>query len=150
MIQLTELKPGRDFIGVGIGVMIRNEKGEFLLGQRAKNSGNELNKWCFPGGSVEFGETIFNCAKRESLEEAGLVVEPMKLVKIIDHIIPAEKQHWVNPIIEAKLVSGEPKILEPDKMCKWQWFSLENLPENLTLNLIELFAGIKEGKIKLD
>ena len=150
MICLTKLKPGRDYVGVGVGVMVRNEKGEFLFGLRTKNSRNEPGKWTFPGGCVEFGETLFDCVKRESKEEAGIDVEPTKLVKVIDHIIPSEKQHWVNPVFEAKLVNGSPVVAEPHKMCKWQWFSLENLPENLTVNLVELFAGIKEGTIKLD
>jgi mutator protein MutT len=146
---MHDLKPGKDFVGVGVGVMVRNEKGEFLLGLRTENSRNEPGKWTFPGGGVEFGETIFGCAKREALEEAGIEVEPFRLVKVIDHIIPDEEQHWVNPIVEARIVSGSPCVREPQKMSEWNWFSLENLPENLTLNLAEFFSEIKSGAIKL-
>ncbi len=147
---MPDLKPGKDFVGVGVGVMVRNERGEFLLGLRAKNARNEPGKWTFPGGGLEFGETLFDCAKRESLEEAGIVVEPLKLVKVIDHLIPDESQHWVNPIVEAKLLSGAPAVKEPHKMSHWKWFSLDALPENLTINLVELFGEITLGKIKID
>ncbi|MBN2067404.1 MAG: NUDIX domain-containing protein [Candidatus Diapherotrites archaeon] len=142
-------KPGLDFVGVGIGVMVRNNKGEFLLGMRTGNVRNEPGRWCFPGGALEFGETLFDCAKREAFEEAGIEVEPVRLVKVIDHIIPGEKQHWVNPIIEAMLVKGKPKVAEPGKLSEWRWFSLENLPENLTLNMLGFFKDIKEGRVEI-
>lgn len=147
---MPELKPGVDFVGVGVGVMVRNQKGEFLLGLRTENSRNEPGKWTFPGGGIEFGERLFDCAVREAKEEAGLDVEPVRLVKVIDHIIPNENQHWVNPIVEAKILSGEPKLMEPHKISEWKWFSLENMPENITINLVQLFSQIKEGKIRLD
>ena len=143
-------KPGVDFVGVGVGVMVRNEKGEFLLGLRTKNARNEPGKWCFPGGCVEFGETLFDCARREAKEEAGIEIEPLKLIKVIDHIIPDEKQHWVNPIIEARILKGTPKVTEPHKLKEWHWFSLENLLQNLTLNLVVFFKEIKGGRIKID
>jgi len=146
---MPDLKPGVDFVGVGVGVMVRNDKGEMLLGLRTENCRNEPGKWTAPGGCVEFGETLFDCAKREAKEEAGIEVEPARLLTVIDHIIPNEKQHWVNPIIEARLVKGLPKATEPRKLKEWRWFSLENLPENLTINWIEFFLLAKEGKIKL-
>jgi len=147
---MENLKPGTDFVGVGVGVMVRNKKGEFLLGLRAENSRNEPGKWTFPGGGLEFGEKLEECVVRETKEEAGLLVEPVRLLKIVNHMPPGEKQHWVNPIFEAKVLKGEPTIMEPFKMSKWQWFSISGLPENLTVNLVELFSDIKEGRIFLD
>lgn len=147
---MTELKPGIDFVGVGVGVMVRNEKGKFLLGLRTKNSRNEAGKWTFPGGCVEFGETLEQAVVRETREEYGIEVEPLRLLKVINHFPPAEKQHWVNPIFEARLVKGKPKTMEPNKISKVAWFSLTDLPENITINLAELFNDIKDGIIKLD
>ncbi len=147
---MTELKPGRDFIGVGVGVMIRNEKGEMLLGLRSSNSRNEAGKWSAPGGCVEFGETLENAVIRETREEFGIGIEIVKLLKLHNHFLPGEKQHWVNPLFEAKLVKGEPKIMEPGKILKFEWFPLDNLPENLTSNWQEFFKDVKAGTIKLD
>ncbi|MDD5163786.1 MAG: NUDIX domain-containing protein [Candidatus ainarchaeum sp.] len=143
-----ELKAGRDFIGVGVGVMVRNAKGDFLLLKRTEKCRNEAGKWCFPGGKIEFGEKVFDAAKREAMEEIGCEVEPVRLLKLIDHIIPEEKQHWANPIVEAKLLKGKPRIMEPEKCSEIKWFSLEELPE-VTINMKDFFKDVKEGKIKL-
>jgi len=147
---MLELKPGRDFVGVGIGVMVRNAGGHFLLGLRTQNSRNEPGKWTFPGGCLEFGETWQDCAVREAREEAGIEVEPVRIVEVINHIIRNEGQHWFNPIVEARLVSGPPKVMEPNKMCEWRWFSLEALPENLTINMVEFFNKVKSRLVSLD
>ncbi|MFA4855408.1 MAG: NUDIX domain-containing protein [archaeon] len=146
---MAKLKPGVDFVGVGVGVMVRNEKGEMLLGLRAKNCRNEAGKWTAPGGCVEFGETLADAAKREALEEFGIKVEAVRLLTVIDHIIQTEKQHWVNPLLEARIVSGRPKIMEPDKFERFGWFALDKLPENLAINWLEFFAEVKAGKIKI-
>lgn len=82
------------------------------------------------------------------MEETGIKIGPVRLLKLIDHIIPEEKQHWANPIVEAKLLKGTPKIMEPEKFSEINWFSIENLPE-VTINMKEFFMDIREGKIKL-
>lgn len=150
MDKAADFKPGRDYVGVGVGVMIRNDKGEMLLGLRTKKCRNEAGKWSAPGGCLEFGETLAEAGKREALEEFGIEVEITRLIGVIDHILPDEKQHWVNPLLEAKTVSGSPKIMEPDKLEKISWFPLNDLPENLTINWVEFFKDVKEGKRKLD
>lgn len=147
---MAELKPGIDFVGVGVGVMIRNGKGEMLFGLRAKNCRNEAGRWSAPGGCVEFGETLAEAAKREVLEEFGIKVEVVRLLTVIDHIIKGEKQHWVNPLLEARIVGGKPKIMEPGKFERLSWFALDRLPENLAINWLEFFRLVKEGKVRID
>ena len=84
MGNTANLKPGRDYVGVGVGVMIRNAKGEMLLGLRTKNCRNEAGKWSAPGGGVEFGETLAEAGKREVLEEFGIEVEVTRLIGVIE------------------------------------------------------------------
>ncbi len=60
-----------DRVGIGVYVILRHE-GRVLLGRRLTPPG--AHTWQFPGGKLEFGETIEACAARETLEEAGIVV----------------------------------------------------------------------------
>lgn len=66
------LKAGTDYIGVGVGVMVRNAKGEFLLLKRTEKCGNEAEKWCFPGGRVEFGEKTLMLQKERLWKKQAL------------------------------------------------------------------------------
>jgi 8-oxo-dGTP diphosphatase len=69
---------------VGVGVMIQNEKGEVLLGLRQGSHG--AGEWAFPGGHLEWGETVFQTAKREVKEEAGLEVAEFELISVADEM----------------------------------------------------------------
>lgn len=59
---------------VGIGVVVfrrrRSPRPEILLIRRAKAPCK--GEWCFPGGSLELGETVAQCAAREVEEETGV------------------------------------------------------------------------------
>src|SRR3989338_3374767 len=125
------MKPGIDFIGVGVGAWIFDSNKKILFLLRSKNAKNEKLKWTIPGGTVEFGEKLEDAVKREVLEETGLSVEVKKLLKVVNHILPEEKQHWCNPHFLCKIVSGNAKIMEPNKFDYIEWLSLQEAPKNL-------------------
>lgn len=122
---------GKDYIGVGVGAFILNDKNELLLQKRAVPA--EIDHWCIPGGRLEMFETMEHAVIRETKEETDLDIEVIQLMGICDHIIPAEKAHWLAASYLCKIVSGEPKIMEPEKASDLKWFPLENLPERLTI-----------------
>ena len=125
------MKPGKDYIGVGVGAFILNDKGEVLLMRRGPNSKNEIGFWSFPGGKVEFGETLRETVMREALEETGVEIELDGQLPAIDHIIPGEGQHWVTNIFPARIAKGIPKIMEPEKCDRMEWFPLDAMPSPL-------------------
>src|SRR6187200_305733 len=100
--------PGRDYIGVGVGALVFNAAGQVFLAQRGPAARNERGAWEFPGGQVDFGETLVAAIIREFAEEYGMTIEVFDLLGVPDHLIPAEGQHWISPTFLARHVAGEP------------------------------------------
>ena len=67
---------------VGVAVIVRNEKDEFILGYRKSNLG--YHTWGLPGGKLDFGEELKDCAMRELKEETNLTTtaDNLKLVGV--------------------------------------------------------------------
>lgn len=127
------MKRGVDYIGVGVGALIVAEDGRLFMAKRGSKAKNERGLWEFPGGSVEFGETLTSALKREMREEFGIEIAVGALLDVVDHILPEEGQHWVSPSFICTLVAGEPHILEPEKCSEIGWFYPLHLPAELTL-----------------
>ncbi len=120
---------------VGVGVfIIKNNK--ILLGKRKNAHGD--GTWSPPGGHLEFFETIEDCAKREVFEESGLKINNIKILTITNDMFKKENKHYITIFTKATNANGTPKILEPNKCEKWEWFDWDNLPEPLFLPLKNL------------
>lgn len=71
-------RPGREWPGVGVGVLVRRPADagdELLMVRRAGAHG--AGTWSVPGGWVEYGEDPMDAAVREVRDETGLVVAAM-------------------------------------------------------------------------
>jgi len=136
------MKKGIDYIGIGTGALIFNDEGKVFISKRGKKSRNEQGKWDFPGGEVEFGERCEDAIIREIKEEFNMDIEIVELLEVVNHIIPNENQHWVSPSYIARHISGNPKIMEPDKTDEIKWINLsdiniDSLSNSSRSNLIE-------------
>lgn len=120
-------------IGVGIGVMILKD-GKVLLGKRnsdPQKADSELHgekTWTMPGGKVHFKESFEETACREILEETGVKVdkEKLKVISLTNDIV--KDAHFITVGLLCEDFKGEPKVMEPDEITEWKWFSLDNLP----------------------
>ena len=126
-------KRGVDCIGVGVGALIVDPDGGLFLSRRGPQSKNEVGRWEFPGGSVEFGETLAEALQREMREEYGVEIRVGELLDVVDHLLPEEGQHWVSPTYLCTLATGRPEIREPGKCAEIGWFFPGQLPADLTV-----------------
>jgi ADP-ribose pyrophosphatase YjhB (NUDIX family) len=120
-------------IKVGVGVMIiDNDK--ILLGHRVPVSVDtggiyEPDCWTLPGGKQEYEETIYEAAIRECKEETNLDISELSVFTASDSFQP--DRHYVTINFITNTYSGELQIMEPDKIDKWEWFNINDLPKNI-------------------
>lgn len=116
-----------NFPKVGIGVMIFKD-GRVLLGKRRGSHGE--GEYAFPGGHLDYMETIEDCAKRETFEETGIEVKDIKF-QFLANVRKYKPKHYVHIGVIADYESGEVQVKEPEKSENWNWYSLDELPEPL-------------------
>jgi 8-oxo-dGTP diphosphatase len=125
-------------VGVGVGVLVlRGER--VLLGRR--RSGHDTDTWQPPGGHLEFGESVEQCAQREVQEEAAIEIDDMRLGPYTNDLFVADDRHYISLFVIARHVGGQPRAVEPDKTADWDWFEWDSLPEPLFLPLSNLKAS---------
>jgi 8-oxo-dGTP diphosphatase len=120
---------------IGIGVIIRKGN-RVLLGMRRGSHGN--GAWSFPGGHLEFGEQIEECAQRETKEETGVIISIVRRGPFTNDIFPEERKHYITLFVVADYVSGDIESREPDKCEQWEWFEWSDLPRPLFLPIQNL------------
>lgn len=116
---------------VGVGIMIL-KRGKVLLGKRHDDpdkSDSELHgkgTWTMPGGKLHFGEKLIGSAKREVFEETGVKINKNKLevISVMEDIV--KDAHFVTVGFLCKDFPGKPKVMEPDEITEWKWFSLKD------------------------
>lgn len=132
-----------DYIGVGTGGVLINEKGEVLFLKRKKAP--EVGCWSIPGGAIEYGETARGAIIREFQEETGIEGDIIHFLGYGDYILLSERRHWISLFfIVTNKEKKEPVNKEPSKHSEMRWFDLENLPDNLTGNTVRAITLYKE------
>jgi 8-oxo-dGTP diphosphatase len=120
--------PNSNLPQVGVGVLVIRDH-LLLLGKRISSHG--AGTWAAPGGRLEFGETLEDCARRELREETGLIASSFELGPYSNDVFREANRHFLTVFVIARGVSGTPQNLEPDKCEGWAWFQWDNLPTPL-------------------
>ena len=123
------------------GGCVFNDKGEVLLQKRA-----DSNKWGFPGGAVELGETPQMAAIREVKEETGLDVEVGDLIGIYTEFnmeYPnGDKAQSICIAYDLRMV-GSHLSCDKDETLELKYFPLNDTPELFCKQHEELMRDIK-------
>jgi len=135
-------------IKVAIGAFITNDKGQILMGLRKNISG--AGEWQVPGGHLEYNERLVDGARREIQEETGLIVGAMHIVSVIDELpgmLSRPESHYVTIYFTAQHLGGEPRVMEPHKCAEWRWFSLDQLPEQMSPGMRHAIENYRDKRV---
>lgn len=97
--------------------------GNTLLLQRNKEP--NLGLWVAPGGKIELGESPYECAQRELLEETGLQAHSLRFRGLITEVSPQPDWQWMLFIFTATEFSGE--LVADEREGIFRWWSLERV-----------------------
>ena len=83
-----------------------------LLVHRLRDGADD---WVLPGGTPRPGESMAACARRETLEETGLAIDPARVAFVLEALGPGGDRRTVDLVfLAANDVRGEPDAGEPD------------------------------------
>lgn len=109
-------------------VFVQDDVGRVLMIQRSDNG-----LWALPGGTMDVGETLGQCAEREVLEETGYRVEVIDVIGIYSdpkHVIAysdGEVRQQFAVLFRARLTAGTPRT--SDETPELSWVDLATLDE---------------------
>lgn len=132
ILGLRRLVGHRPLLQVGASVIVENAEGHILLQQRRDNG-----CWGYAGGSVELDEAVEAAARRELLEETGLVAHRMELFGIysgpeLHYVYPnGDEVSNIDIVFLCRDYTGTLKA-QADEVSRLQFFSAGHLPENLS------------------
>ena len=77
--------------------------------------GDFKDKWEFPGGKMEKGESREDALKRELKEELDIQVDVGECIGTIEYDYP--KFHLTMHLMRTRIVAGEPNLIEHEAAC---------------------------------
>jgi len=129
IMDLRKIVGHRTLIQCAGSIIIENDRGQVLLGQRTDN-----HMWGYAGGSIEIDERIEDCAKRELYEETGLIADEMELFMInsgpeVHYVYPnGDEVSNVEIIYLCKKYHGELKK-QDEELEDLRFFDINDIPE---------------------
>lgn len=131
-----------EYIKIGVGAVIIRD-GKALLTKRKGNF--EKGAYGSVGGHVEFGESPMEAVIREAKEELDIEIGNLKLISCLSW--KTLGRQYLDISFLGDIISGEPKIMETDKIESVNWYSVDNLPQPLFEPVRIVFEAVKTGQI---
>ena len=112
---------------VSIDLILRNERGEVLLGRRTNKPAQGL--WFVPGGRIRKNERVAEALRRISTRELGVEIPQAKLLGVFDHLYPDNflgapdvSTHYVVLGMEAAWPAGA-SVQADDQHDEFRWWT---------------------------
>jgi len=130
--------PADTIIAVG-PVIIENNK--VLLNREIKSDGEQSPYFMFPGGTMDnFDETLIEVCQKEIKEELGINIEIIKPLETLWVKRPGKDTYAILVHYLAKRI-GE--INPGPETIEWDWFDINNLPQDCAPNVYKIIADYK-------
>ncbi|WP_379968425.1 NUDIX hydrolase [Ectobacillus sp. sgz5001026] len=147
IMDLREKLGSRPIIMTAACVIILDEERRLLLQHRTDN-----DCWGLPGGAMELGERTEETAKRELLEETGLIADKLELFDVFSgpelyYQYPNGDEVYV--VAAAYFCHDYHGIMQPDEdeTSELQFFHLNDLPDHIQPPDVTILSAL-EKKIK--
>jgi len=131
-------------VKVGVGVVCSHRDGIIMLKRKGSHGAGQ---WSFPGGHLEFGESVEQCAIREVKEELGIEFIPGWPIPLWTEDTFPEKQYIT---LYYYGVSREfPKIMEPHKASELMFVRqtpYDDLPTPIFSGCFKVWEYLKNKK----
>lgn len=141
---VREKKKAIPFYPIACGAVLHKD-GRVLVTKRPEE-GFLGGFWEFPGGKIQKGETAKEAAKRELLEETGLLVTPKEDLITIRHAythFKIELTLWI-----CALEDAEKKTVSLNGPVAWRWVEAEELDQLAFPGANRKFIPLLQERIK--
>lgn len=132
ILDLRKIVGHRPLLQVGASVIVEDSAGRILLQLRSDN-----HCWGYCGGSVELDEKVEDAARRELLEETGLLARKLELLGIFS----GSDMHYTYPngdevsnidiVYVCKSYSGNLHC-QPSEVEALRFFPVDQIPPNIS------------------
>jgi 8-oxo-dGTP diphosphatase len=134
----------RPVVGVAVAAQAPGER--WVLIRRRDTGG-----WALPGGTLEWGETLTNAAKRELLEEAGVVHEgSFELCGVYSSPVRDYRFHAVTILLRAQVSEPQRPPMNPLEIADVRLFASADLPSSLSLSMTDMLEDARAGRRVLE
>lgn len=135
-------KVGTDLLLMPCAAAVVRNNGRILLQRRA-----DTGRWALPGGAIDPGEEPAKAVARETWEETGLRVRPVKVLGVFggtEHIYPnGDRAGIVLTVFECEIVGGELACLDGEA-TDLRYFDPSELPEFIVKYPEGFFTGERQ------
>ena len=124
-----------------------DHENRLLMGLRCDDF--DGGNWAVPGGHLDVGETLAECALRELWEETGITANLAQQFAYVEQPITISNKHYFHfGFLVKDFDASDLKIGESEDISEWKWFNVNEIPSNIAPSQREIILKfLKHMKI---